>query len=64
MKLNFQRIFDNLIFKYPISKTFLEYIGYISSYLPKLEYGQWVKTSTPDTKIFDSNPKDMVSWAL
>ena len=31
-------------------KEFLEYIGYICSYLPKLKYAQWVSNSTPDLR--------------
>ena len=50
MKLNFQRIFDNPLSK-TLSKEFLKCIGYVSSYLPKLEYVQWVTNSTPDLKI-------------
>ena len=36
MKLNFQRIFDNPLSEF-LLKEFLGWIGYVSSYLPKLE---------------------------
>ena len=35
--LDFQKIFDNPLAKYLISKEFLECIGYISSYLQQSE---------------------------
>ena len=44
------------------SNEFLGCIGYISCYLPKLEYVQWVSNSTPDLKIPSSKPTD--NWAL
>ena len=64
MKLNFQKIFYNPLSKYPISKKYLECIGYISGYLPKLDYAQWVTTSTPHPKIPSSNLTDVLSWDL
>ena len=39
LKLNIQRMFDNPFSKF-LSKEFLGWIGYVSSYLPKLEYVQ------------------------
>ena len=39
-----------------LSKKFLGSIGYISSYLPKLEYVQWVSHLTPDPKIPGLSP--------
>ena len=39
MRLHFQRIFDNPLSKYPISKL-LECIGYIYSYLAKLQFAE------------------------
>ena len=63
MKLNFQRIFDNPLSKF-LSREFLEWIGYVSSYLPKLEYIQWVTNSTPDLKIPSLKPTDVLGWAL
>ena len=59
MKLNFQRIVDNPLSKL-LSKEFLGWIGYVSNYLSKLEYAQWVTNSTPDLK----NPTDVFGWAL
>ena len=49
MKLNFQRIVGNPLSKL-LSKEFLGWIGYVSNYLPKLEYAQRVTNSTPDLK--------------
>ena len=63
MKLNFQRIFDNPFSKFH-SKEFLEWIGYVSSFLPKLEYIQWVTNSTPDLKTPSSKPSDVLGWAF
>ena len=65
-KLNFRRIFDNPLFKF-LSKEFLGCIGYISCYLPKLEYVQYVQqviNSTRDLKIPSSKPTDVLGWAL
>ena len=36
-KIDFEKIFDKPIEEYLISKEFLEFIGYICSYLPKSE---------------------------
>ena len=37
-----------------------EFFDYISSYLPKLEYSQWVSPLTPDLKLPDlKNPTDV-----
>ena len=63
MKLNFQRIFDNPLFKF-LSKEFLECIGYISSYSPKLQYVQWLTNSTLDLKIPSSKPTDVLGWLM
>ena len=63
MKLNFQRTFDNHLSKF-LSKEFLGCIGYISRYLPKLEYVQWVTNSTQDLKISSSKPTDALGWTL
>ena len=58
MKLNFERIVDNPLSKYSISKRFLECIGYIPRYLPNLPFQLQVKVgaSTPDQNIQCSNP--------
>ena len=45
-------------------KECFECIDYISSYLPKLEYTQWVSTSTPDPKISSLNITDVLGWAF
>ena len=63
MKLNFQRNFDTLLSKF-LSKEFLGWIGYVSSFLPKLDYVQWVTNLTPDPKPPSSKPTDMLGWAL
>ena len=63
MKLNFQRIFDNPFSKF-LSKEFLGWIGYVSSYLPNLDYVQWVTNSTPDLKTPSLKPTDVLRWAL
>ena len=52
--VNFQRIFDNPLSKF-ISNKFFECIGYISCYLPELEYVQWVSNSPPDLKFTVQN---------
>ena len=39
LKLNIQMMLDNPFSKF-LSKEFLGWIGYVSSYLPKLEYVQ------------------------
>ena len=63
MKLTFQRIFDNPLYKYPTSKiTSCICIGYISSYLSKLEYVQWVSNSTQDPQVLGSNSADGLGW--
>ena len=64
MNLNFQRIFDNALSKLShFQKNFLDprnFFDYISSYLPKLEYSQWVSPLTPDLKLPDlKNPTDV-----
>ena len=41
-----------------------EFPDYISSYLPKLEYAQWVSTSTWDPNIPGLNPIDAKAWTL
>ena len=41
-----------------------EFLDYISSYLLKLEYAQWVSTSTADPKLSGLNPTDVQGWAL
>ena len=61
--LNFQNIFDNHISKF-LSKEFLGCIDYIFSYLPKLQYVQWVTNSTQDLKILSSKPTDLLGWAF
>ena len=48
MRLNFQ-IFDNPFSKF-LSKEFLGWIGCVSSYLPKLEYTEWITNSAADLK--------------
>ena len=63
MKLNFQRIFDNPLSKLP-SRDILGQIGYVSSYLPQLEYVQWVTNSTPDLKTPSLKPTDVLGWVL
>ena len=63
MKLNFQRIFDNPFSKF-LSKEFLGWICYVSSYLPNLDYVQWVTNSTPDLKTPSLKPTDVLRWAL
>ena len=63
MKLIFQSIFDNPLSKFH-SKEFLGWIGYVSSYLPNLEYVQWVTNSTPHLKIPSSKPSDVLGWVL
>ena len=63
MKLNFQKIFGQPLSKF-ISKEFLGSIGYVSSYLPKLQYVQWVTNSTADVKIPSSKPTDVLGWVL
>ena len=59
MKLNFQKIFGQPLSKF-ISKEFLGWTGYVSSYLPKSQYVQWVTNSTADLKIPSSKPTDML----
>ena len=59
MKLNFQRIFDNLNSTF-FSKDFLGWIGYVSSYLPTLKYVQWVTNLTPDLQTPSSKPTDVL----
>ena len=52
---------------YLISKELLgckEFHGFISNYLPKLAYSQWVSTSTPDPKLPDLIPTDVQDWTL
>ena len=41
-----------------------EFLDYISSYLPKLEYAQWLSTSTRDPNIPGFNPTDVKGWTL
>ena len=48
----------------PFLKEFPECINYIPSYFPKLEYAQWVRASTPDSKIHSSNLTDVHSWTM
>ena len=61
MKLNFLRNFGNPLSEYRICKTISEYIGYSSSYLPKLEHAQWVSNSNSANvlELKMSNPKWM-----
>ena len=41
-----------------------EFLEYIFNYLSKLEYAQWVSTSTPDPKLPGSNPTDVQGRTL
>ena len=63
LKLNIQRMFDNPFSKF-LSKEFLGWIGYVSSYLPKLEYVQQVSSSALDLKTPSSKPIDVLGWNL
>ena len=63
MKLTLQRISDNPLYEYPTSKRIsCICIGYISSYLSKLEYVQWVSNSTQDPQVPGSNSADGFDW--
>ena len=48
----------------PFPKEFFGCTDYISSYLPTLEYAQWVSTSPLGLKILGSAPDDVLGWVL
>ena len=48
----------------PFSKEFFGCIDHISSYLPTLEYAQWVSASPLGLKILGSGPDDVLGWVL
>ena len=63
MKLTFQRIFHIPLSEF-LPKEFVRWIGFVSSYLPKLGYVQWVTNPTPDLKTPSLKPTDVLCWAL